>query len=72
IGGQYDAIGSGVPHVLGRFTAEVTGSVVVGERCVALGWQLGAERRKVETGSALFGDSGELVARARATWIRLQ
>jgi len=72
IGGQYDAIGSGVPHVLGRLTAEVTGSVVVGERCVALGWQLDAEGRKVETASAVFGGAGTLVGQARATWIRLQ
>lgn len=72
IGGLYDAFESGIPHVLGRFTAEVRAPVAAGERCVALGWQLGAEGRKVQTGSALFGGDGELAGRAHATWIRLQ
>lgn len=72
IGGLYDAFAARIPHVLGRLTAEVRGSVVVGERCVALGWQLGADGRKVETGSAVVGAGGEVVGRARATWIRLQ
>jgi hypothetical protein len=72
IGGLYDAFESGVPHVLGRFTAEMITPVAVGDGCVALGWQLGADGRKVQTGSALFGGDGRLVGRARATWIRLQ
>jgi hypothetical protein len=72
IGGLYHAFEERVAHVLGRLTAEVTAPVLVGEECVVLGWQLGAEGRKVETGSAVFGDSSRLVGRARATWIRLQ
>lgn len=72
IGGLYDAFEARIPHVLGRLTAEVRAPVAVGERCVAVGWQLGAEGRKVETGSAVFGGGGALVGRARATWIRLQ
>ena len=72
VGGLYHALETGVPHVLGRLTAEVVSSALVGERCVAMGWQLGAEGRKAETGSALFGADGRLVGRARATWIRLQ
>jgi hypothetical protein len=58
--------------MLGRLTVEVLGPVAVGEHCVALGWPLGAEGRKVETASALVGGDGELVGRARATWIKLQ
>ena len=71
IGGQYEVFEAGVPHVLGRLTVDVHTPVVVGERCVAVGWQLGAEGRKVETGSAVFGGDGGVVGRARATWIRL-
>jgi hypothetical protein len=57
--------------LLGRMTAELTGPVAVGERCVVLGWALGTEGRKIFAGTALFGADGRLVGRARQTWIRI-
>jgi hypothetical protein len=72
IGGLYDVDPSKGPYVLGRLTAEVREPVAVGDRCVALGWQLGASGRKLETGSAVFGGNDRLAGRARATWISLQ
>ena len=41
----------------------------VGERCVVVGWPLGEEGRKLYAGTALYGEDGRPLARARATWI---
>jgi hypothetical protein len=57
--------------VLGRMTGEITGRVRVGERCVVLGWSLGSEGRKLFAGTALFGDDGRRIGRARQTWFRI-
>jgi hypothetical protein len=59
------------PALLGRMTGELIGTVQVGERCVVLGWGLGIEGRKISAGTALFGQDGRLVARARQVWIRI-
>ena len=59
------------PALLGRMTAEVTDRIRVGERCVVLGWGLGLEGRKIFAATALFGEDGRLVGRARQTWIRI-
>jgi hypothetical protein len=53
------------PHVLGRFTA-------VGERCVATGWRIAQDGRKMFAGSAVFDERGELLGLARATWIEMR
>jgi hypothetical protein len=55
--------------VLGRMTAEVRRVPEPGERCVALGWPLGEDGRKLYAGTALYTADGELLARARQTWI---
>jgi hypothetical protein len=52
-------------------TGAVTGQVKVGEPCVVLGWSLGRQGRKIFAGTALFGQDGRLVARARQTWIQV-
>jgi hypothetical protein len=57
--------------LLGRMTAEVSGTVRVGERCVVVGWALGREGRKLSAGTAAFGESGELRGRSHQTWILL-
>jgi hypothetical protein len=59
------------PALLGRMTADLVGSVAPGERCVVLGWDLGRERRKIFAGTALFGEDGRLVGRARQVWIQI-
>lgn len=58
--------------LLGRLTAELTGSVQANERCVVLGWALGRERRKLHAGTAVFGADGRCRGRARQTWILLE
>jgi hypothetical protein len=55
--------------LLGRMTADIAGRVSAGERCVVVGWSLGREGRKLHAGTALFGEDGRLVGRARQVWI---
>ena len=58
------------PMVLGTMTAQVTALPVVGEPHVVMAWRCGSEGRKHHTGTALYASrSGELLARAEATWI---
>ncbi len=67
------AIAVGFPDrgetLLGRFAARIDQLPEVGERCVVLGWPLGEEGRKLFAGTALYGEGGRPLARARATWI---
>jgi len=55
--------------VLGRLAARIERVPEVGEQCIVVGWPLGEEGRKRYAGTALFTAGGELLARARATWI---
>ena len=55
--------------VLGRMAAEVLRVPRRGERCVAVAWPLGEDGRKLYAGTALYTADGELLARARQTWI---
>jgi len=71
IGAIGDAVPRRAPFVLGRLSARQIGEVNAGEPHVVLGWRLAVEGRKMLAGSALFTASGEPVAVAQATWIRL-
>jgi hypothetical protein len=55
--------------VLGRLAARIDRVPAAGEACVVVGWPLGEDGRKLYAGTALFTAGGELLARARATWI---
>ena len=61
----------GTTVVLGQLTASIKGQVQPGDRCVAMGWPLQVEGRKRCAGSAVFAESGKLVAVARAIWIEV-
>ena len=67
------AIAVGFPDrgetLLGRFAVAIDELPEVGERCVVVGWPLGEEGRKLYAGTALYGEGGRPLARARATWI---
>jgi hypothetical protein len=54
--------------VLGRLAARIERVPSAGERCVAVGWSLGVERRKHHAGTALYAGP-ELLGVARAVWI---
>lgn len=58
--------------LLGRLAAHLQARPRVGDRCVAAGWSIGRQGRKIHCGSALFSETGALLAIARATWIALK
>jgi hypothetical protein len=55
--------------LLGRLAAHVESLPRVGEECIVVGWPLGEDGRKLYAGTALFGETGDVHAWARATWI---
>lgn len=58
------------PYILlGRFVAEVKAELKSGQNCVTIGWPIGNDGRKLFGGSAIFSESGELLAAGKATWI---
>lgn len=59
------------PVVLGRMAARLLRPIPVGADCVAAGWPLGREGRKLFSGTALFGPDGVLYGFGRQTWIVL-
>jgi len=61
------------PYILlGRFVAEVKAEVKSGQNCVILGWPIGNDDRKLFGGSAIFSESGELLAAGKTTWIAIK
>ena len=60
------------PALTGRMTAKVLDRPKVGERCAVVGWRIGAEGRKLYSGTALYTESGRLCAIGHCTWILLK
>ncbi len=68
-----NALDPDTPYILlGRFIADVKEGLRPGQNCVTIGWPIGKEGRKLFSGSAIFLDSGELLAAGKATWIAIQ
>jgi hypothetical protein len=57
--------------VLGELAASLRGRVSVGERGILLGWELARDGRRHFTGTALYSETGECRAYARATWFEV-
>jgi hypothetical protein len=55
--------------LLGRMAAEIDRLPEPGEPHVVVGWRIGEDGRKRYAGSALLTGDGEVLARARSTWI---
>jgi hypothetical protein len=55
--------------VLGRLAARIDRVPSPGERLVVVGWPLGEDGRKLYAGTALYGERGDPIGFARATWI---
>ncbi len=55
--------------LLGRMAAEIGGLPESGAPHVVVGWRIGEEGRKRYAGSALLTAGGDVLARARSTWI---
>lgn len=61
----------GRPMVLGRMALRLDRLPEPEQDHVVLGWRVSEEGRKVQTGSALYTESGEVLAVAQQTWIVL-
>ena len=59
------------PMVLGRLACRIDALPVPGQPHVVQGFFLGDEGRKVLTGTALYDESGQVLAVAKATWITI-
>lgn len=57
--------------LLGELSVERRSEVAIGERCVALGWELGVDGRKHFVATALFGGDGRCIGVGRATWFEV-
>jgi hypothetical protein len=55
--------------LLGELTAALSGTLPVNEPCVVIGWEIGRERRKHVTGTAIFDSGGVCRGIAKGTWI---
>ena len=51
--------------------ASIEGTVRPGEACIVMGWPIGREGRKLYSGTVVYAADGRLIARSRATWIRI-
>ena len=60
------------PILLGKLAVQITTRMNPNDKCGVIGWKISHEDRKIITGTALFSDSGQLYAKARATWIELK
>jgi hypothetical protein len=58
--------------VLGRLTARLGCSVLVGEQHSILSWPLGRDGRKREAAAALYDSEGRLLCASKALWIELR
>lgn len=59
--------GTGI--VLGELAAEVQARAPAGHTYIVCAWPLGRDGKKLYSGTAIFSETGELIARARAIWI---
>ena len=69
--GYFAVAEDGEPAVLGRMAASIEGTVRPGEACIVMGWPIGREGRKLYSGTVVYAADGRLIARSRATWIRI-
>lgn len=58
--------------LLGRMTAVIERPVAAGTPLVVSGWAIASEGRKHQVGTALHLATGEIVAKARSTWITVR
>jgi len=57
--------------LLGELAVDIQDTVVAGEKCVLIGWEIAHQGRKHLTGTALFGEHGRCCAVGQATWIEV-
>lgn len=57
--------------LLGELSAEISAPLHCGAEYIVAGWEIDRDGRKRHTGSAIHNAEGEVLARARATWITI-
>lgn len=57
------------PLLLAQMAGALEARPRAAERCVVIGWRVGRQGRKHETGTALLGAGGRVLGRARQLWI---
>lgn len=57
--------------VLARMAATIDRRPEVGEALLVAGWQVAAEGRKLHSGGAVWGSTGEVLASSSTTWVVL-
>ena len=58
--------------VLGRIATKIDRAPAPSEACIVISWPIDTQGRKFLAGTALCTEAGEVLARAKATWIRLR
>ena len=58
--------------VLGKLAIDIVQPIKADDPCIVIGWKIGEEGRKLFAGTAIFSETGQLYARAKATWIELK
>jgi hypothetical protein len=67
--GGWTVLLEGRPYVLGRMAARIDAVPAAGEHCVVMGTLTGEDGRKAFTHTTLYGQAGQALATATATWI---
>lgn len=57
--------------VLGKLAVSIERRIRPGEKHIVTGWTISIDGRKLFAGTAIFNESGEVCAKAKATWIEL-
>lgn len=57
--------------VLGQMSVQIERDVMVGEKCVMLGWPRSVEGKKHFSSSAIIAEDGTVAAMAKAIWIEV-
>ena len=63
---------AGLIALLGKMTAHIYTAPKADEDCVVTGWAVERDGRKHFAASALYNADGDLLGKARTTWIKLK
>lgn len=71
--GYFSLLGKvGQYMLLGQMTAIQQKPIHTGQTAIVLGWAISSEGRKHFAGTAIYSPNGDVLARAKATWIELR
>lgn len=59
------------PMVLAKLCVSLDGELRAGETACVVAWPIAQEGKRGTAGAAVFSESGEVIGRARATWVSL-